>query len=320
MEYKDYYSILGLDRKASQQKIKKAYRKLARKYHPDVNQGDKGSVDKFQEINEAHEVLSDPEKRRKYDQLGSEWQHHQRTGGGREDFNWGQWQSAPDQNYTHRTVSPGEFEELFGAEGGYSDFFENLFGRAARPQAGYGAGDQQFYYEARPRPGRDSGHALQVTLDEAFHGTKRVFEWEDGRKIDAKIPRGVKTGSRVRLKGQGGPGIGGGKPGDLYLIIEVLPDNRFQRDNDDLATTVAVDLFTMLLGGKLSVPGIDRMVKLDIAPETRNGRVFRLRGLGMPKIKHPDQRGDLYVTVEAVLPQHLTAGEKELVEQWKNMR
>ena len=213
-----------------------------------------------------------------------------------------------------------EPEELFGAEGGYSDFFENLFGRAARQQAGDGAGDQQFYYEARPRRGQDSEHALQVTLDEAFHGTKRVFEWEDGRKIDAKIPRGVKTGSRVRLKGQGDPGIGGGKAGDLYLIIEVLPDNRFQRDNDDLATTVAVDLFTMLLGGKLSVPGIDRMVKLDIAPETRNGRVFRLRGLGMPKIKHSDQRGDLYVTVEAVLPQHLTAGEKELVEQWKNMR
>ena len=132
MEYKDYYSILGLDRKASQQEIKKAYRKLARKYHPDVNQGDKGSADKFQEINEAHEVLSDPEKRQKYDQLGSEWQHHQRTGGGREDFNWGQWQSAPDQNYTHRTVSPEEFEELFGAKGGYSDFFENLFGRAGR--------------------------------------------------------------------------------------------------------------------------------------------------------------------------------------------
>jgi curved DNA-binding protein len=158
-----------------------------------------------------------------------------------------------------------------------------------------------------------------VTLDEAFHGTKRVFEWEDGRKIDAKIPRGVRTGSRVRLMGQGDPGIGGGKPGDLYLIIEVLPDKRFQRNNNDLKTTVPVDLFTMLLGGKLSVSGIDRTVKLDIPPETRNGRVFRLRRLGMPKIKHPDQRGDLYVTVEAVLPQHLTAGEKELVEQWKNM-
>ena len=320
MEYKDYYSILDVDRKAGQQEIKKAFRKLARKYHPDVNGGDKVASEKFQEINEANEVLSDPEKRRKYDQLGSEWQHHQRTGGGREDFNWGQWQSAPDQNDTHRTVSPEEFEELFGAEGGYSDFFENLFGRTARQQAGGGTGDQQFYYEQRPRRGRDSEHALQVTLDEAFHGTKRVFEWEDGRKIDAKIPRGVKTRSCVRFKGQGGPGIGGAKPGDLYIIIEVLPDNRFHRDNDDLKATVAVDLFTMLLGGKLSVSGIDRTVKLDIPAETRNGRVFRLRGLGMPKMKHPDQRGDLYVIVEAVLPQHLTAGEKELVKQWKKMR
>ncbi|NDY71315.1 J domain-containing protein [Desulfobacter hydrogenophilus] len=320
MEYKDYYSLLGLDRKASQEEIKKAFRKLARKYHPDVNGGDKMASKKFQEINEAHEVLSDPEKRQKYDRLGSQWQQYQQAGGGPEDFNWGEWQSSPDQGHTYRKVSPEEFGELFGAEGGYSNFFENLFGRAARQQASDGAGDQQFYYEARPRPGRDSEHALQVTLDEAFHGTKRVFEWEDGRKIDAKIPRGVKTGSRVRIKGQGGPGIGGGKPGDLYLIIEVLPDKRFQRDNDDLKTTVPVDLFTILLGGKLSVSGIDRTVKLDIPPETRNGRIFRLRGLGMPKMKHPDQRGDLYVTVEAALPQHLTAGEKDLVKQWKKMR
>jgi curved DNA-binding protein len=159
-----------------------------------------------------------------------------------------------------------------------------------------------------------------VTLDEAFNGTRRVLEWEDGRKIEAKVPRGVKTGSRVRLKGQGAPGLGGGQPGDLYLTIEVLPDKRFQRDNDDLKTTIPVDLFTMLLGGKVSVAGIDRTVVLDIPPETRNGRLFRLRGLGMPKMKQPDRRGDLYVTAEALLPQNLTAGEKELAEQWKKMR
>ena len=155
----------------------------------EVNQGDKGSAEKFQEINEAHEVLSDPEKREKYDQLGAQWQQYQRTGGSPDDFNWSEWQSAPGQSYSHRTVSPEEFEELFGAEGGYSDFFENLFGRAAQQQAGGGAGAQQFYYEARPRRGRDSEHALQVSLEEAFHGTNRMLEWEDGRKIDAKIPR-----------------------------------------------------------------------------------------------------------------------------------
>lgn len=320
MDYKDYYSILGVDRKASPEEIKKAYRKLARQYHPDVNQGDNASAEKFQEINEAHEVLSDPNKRSKYDELGSMWQHHRGEGGRPEDFNWSEWQSAGNQRHTYRTVSPEEFEEMFGAHGGYSDFFENLFGGGARQQTAGGPGDQHFYYEAQPRRGRDSEHTLQVTLAEAFHGTKRVLEWEDGRKIDARIPRGVKTRSRVRLKGQGGPGIGGGESGDLYLTIEVLPDSGFQRDNDDLSTTVPVDLFTMLLGGQVPVSGIDRTVNLDIPAETRNGRVFRLRGLGMPKLKHPDQRGDLYVTVEASLPQHLSASEKELVGQWKKMR
>jgi curved DNA-binding protein len=320
MEYKDYYSILGVDRKAGQDEIKKAFRKLARKHHPDVNQGNKSSAEKFKEISEAYEVLSDPEKRRKYDELGAQWQHHQRAGGRPEGFNWNQWQSQPNQQYTYRTVSPEEFEELFGTKGGYSDFFQNLFGEAARQQAGGSQGEQQFYYESHPTKGRDIEHGMQVTLEEAYYGTRRMLEWEDGRKIDAKIPRGVKTGSRVRLKGQGAPGLGGGEPGDLYLMIEVLPDNRFQRNDDDLATTAPVDLFTLILGGKVSVSGIDRKVKLDIPPETRNGRLFRLRGLGMPKMKQPDHRGDLYVTVEAILPQNLKAGEKELVKQWKNMR
>ena len=146
-----------------------------------------------------------------------------------------------------------------------------------------------------------------------------MLEWENGRKIEAKIPPGVKTGSRVRVTGQGSPGIGNGQPGDLYLTINILPDEHLQRDNNDLKTTVEVDLFTMLLGGKLSVSSIDRTVKLDIPPETRNGRIFRLKGLGMPKVKHPHQYGDLYVTVEAVLPKNLTAGEKDLVKQWRNM-
>jgi curved DNA-binding protein len=320
MEYKDYYSILGVDRKAGQDEIKKAFRKLARKYHPDVNQGDKASVEKFKEINEAHEVLSDPEKRRKYDELGAQWRYYQGEGGSPEGFNWGEWQPQPNHEYNYRTVSPEEFEELFGKEGGYSDFFQNLFGRAKRRQAGSGPGSRQFHYESQPRGRRDIEHGLQVTLAEAFHGTRRVLEWEDGRKIDAKIPRGVKTGSRVRLKGQGAPESGGGAAGDLYLTIEVLPDERFERDNDDLKTPVPVDLFIMLLGGKVSVAGLDRAVMLDIPPETPNGRVFRLRGIGMPKMKHPDQRGDLYVTAEAVLPQHLTARQKELVKQWKDMR
>lgn len=284
MEYKDYYSLLGVDRKASQDDIKKAYRKLARKYHPDVNQGDKESEKKFREINEAHEVLSDPEKREKYDRFGLEWQHHQQAGGGADNFKWQEWRSSPHQGQTYRTVSPEEFEKIFGAEGGYSDFFENLFGAATHGKGRQSEGDQEFYYERQSQRGRDISHDLQVSLEEAFHGSKRILEWEDGTKIEANIPRGVKTGSHVRLKGQGGPGIGGGEAGDLYLVIEVLPDDRFQRDDDDLSTTVQVDLFTMLLGGKLPVSGIDRTVNLEIPAETRNGRIFRLRGLGMPKI------------------------------------
>ncbi|NOR25235.1 MAG: DnaJ domain-containing protein [Desulforhopalus sp.] len=319
MDYKDYYTILGVDRKADKKEIKKAYRKLARKYHPDVNSGDETSKEKFLEINEAHEVLSDPAKRRKYDQFGSQWQHHQQTGARSEDFNWDKRQSASDRNHTYRTFNPEDFEELFGGKATNSDFFESLFGRAAGQQANSSRGAQQFYQQPRSRQGSDLEHSVQLTLKEAFHGVKRMFEWEDGRKVDARIPRGVKTGSRVRLKGQGGPGSGDGQPGDLYLTINILPDERLQRDNNDLRTTVEVDLFTMLLGGKLSVSGIDRTVKLDIPPETRNGRIFRLKGLGMPKVKHPHQFGYLYITVEAVLPKNLTAGEKDLVEQWRNM-
>lgn len=317
MEYKDYYKILGVDRKDSAKEIKKAYRKLARKYHPDVNPADSAAAAKFQDINEANEVLSDPEKRQQYDRLGSQWQQYQQGGGKPEDFNWGERAAAGQQNYSYRTVNPEEYEELFGSGGGFSDFFTNLFGGAARQQNHSGMGGQKFYQQGRPRQGGHLEHTLQISFHEAYHGTKRVLEWEGGRKIDVKIPPGVNSGSRIRLKGQGGAGSGGGPPGDLYLTIEVLPDKRFLRDNDDLKTTVPADLFTMLLGGKVSVPGIDRTVNLPIPPETRNGRVFRLRGLGMPKIKHPKQRGDLYVTVETVLPEKLTAKEKTLIEQWK---
>lgn len=319
MEFKDYYKILGVSRKDGTKEIKKAYRKLARKYHPDVNPGDSAAAQKFQDINEAHEVLSDPEKRQQYDRFGSQWQQYQRSGGKPEDFNWGEKPFAQSRSYTYKTVNPEDFEEMFGTRGGFSDFFNNLFGGANQQRTKSGVGEQRFYRETQSRQGGDQEHSLQVTLDEAFHGSKRVLEWSGGRKVDVKIPRGVKTGSRVRLKGQGGAGVGGGKAGDLYLLIEVLPDKRFLRDNDDLKTTVQVNLFTMLLGGKSAVPGIDRTVTLEIPPETRNGRVFRLRGMGMPKSSHPNQRGDLYVTVETLLPQNLTDEEKKIIEKWKKI-
>lgn len=318
MEYKDYYAILGLDRGADTKEIKKAYRKLARKHHPDVASDSESSKQKFIDINEAHEVLSDPEKRKQYDQFGSQWKNHQQSGGGYDDFNWNQGQSNTNQSGSYRTVKPEEFEELFGAKGGSSSFFESLFGsRGQQGEAGFRG--QQFRQQSDSGQGQDVEHSITVTIQEAFSGCKRSLEWEGGRKIEARIPPGVKTGSRVRLKGQGGDGVGGGLPGDLFLNISVLSDDRLSRDNDDLATIVQVDLFTMLLGGKVSVSSINRTVKLDIPPETNNGRVFRLKGLGMPKIKSPSEYGALYVTVEAVLPQKLTDKEKELVKQWQNI-
>lgn len=316
MQYKDYYQILGVSKTADTNEIKKAYRKLARKYHPDVNPGDQSAKEKFCEINEANEVLSDPDKRKKYDQFGSSWQQYEQTGGKPDDFQWQPWQSDPGQQTSYRTVTPEEFETLFGGAGGYSDFFETLFGNARRTTA---AQDPQKNYRYQPQAqrGRDSEYPLSISLEEAFHGAQRVFEWETGKKIDAKIPRGVKTGSRVRLKKQGESGYFGGGAGDLYLVIEVQPHRRFHRNGDDLKLTVPVDLFTMLLGGQIPVEGIDRSVRLDIPPETPNGRSFRLRNLGMPILKHPDQRGDLFVTAEVVLPQNLSDEERKLLKKWQ---
>jgi len=318
MEYKDYYSILGVDRTADEKEIKKAYRKLARKYHPDVNP-DEISKNKFLEINEANEVLSDPEKRKQYDKFGSQWRQYQQAGGRPEDFNWQDSRSGFSGSQKYRTVNPEDFEELFGTRGSKSDFFESLFG-SFKGQPGGFSESGRFYDQPHSRRGGDLEHSIQISLREAFYGVNRVLEWEDGRKIDAKIPPGVKTGSRVRLKGQGSPGLGGGPSGDLYLRIHVLPDEHFERDNDDLKTTVQVDLFTMLLGGKIPVSGLKRTVKLDIPAQTRNGRVFRLKGLGMPKIGSPSDCGDLYVKIEVHLPEKLTGSEVDLVKRWRNMR
>ncbi len=317
MEFKDYYKILGVDPKASQEEIKKAFRKLARKYHPDVNPGNTAAGEKFKEISEAYEVLSDPEKRKKYDELGSQWQQFTQTGGRPEDFNWAKWQAGPGTTYHYRTVTPEEFAEMFGGEGHFSSFFETLFGGPGR---GFHPGAEAEFFRPRPHRGRDVEYHLAVTLEEAFRGTTRVLEWETGKKIEAKIPPGVKTGSKLRLKGQGEPGFAGGEPGDLLLTIEVLPHERFVREGDNLRLKLPVDLFTLLLGGKVTVAGLDRTVKLDIPPGTANGRVFRLKGLGMPRLHHPEERGHLLVQVEAVLPETLSPAEKDLVDRWRQLR
>ena len=323
MNYKDYYQTLGVSRNASQADIKKAFRKLARQYHPDKNPGNKAAENKFKEINEAHEVLSDAEKRQKYDRFGSEWQQFERAGGRPEDFNWSAWGAQPGGYSQTRTVSPEEFEQMFGGAGGFSDFFETLFGGRggrARSTGGFGFGDPVDMRQPRVQRGQDVTHKLQITLEEAFYGTSRVLQYEDGRSLEAKIPRGVKSGAKIRLSGQGAPGMAGGKAGDLYLEVEVLPHTQFERDGEDLKVSAPVDLYTALLGGKVNVYTIDRSVNLTIPPETANGQEFRLRGLGMPALKQPDERGDLYVTINVQLPKNLTEKEKELFQQLRDLR
>ncbi len=323
MDYKDYYQILGVDRNASKDEIKKSFRRLARKFHPDVNK-EKDAEDKFKEINEAYEVLSDPEKRQKYDQFGSHWQQYSRAGGRAEDFNWDAWRTPQGVNYQTRQVTQEELEQIFGnlggiggIGGGFSDFFETLFGGFGR------SGDPSLGRQQRVRGhqrGRDAEHSIEITLEEAFKGTHRVLEWEDGRKIEAKIPPGVKTGSKVRLRGQGGRGTIGGQSGDLFLKIKVLPHPLFEQDGDNLKTTVPVGLYDALLGTEVEVAAIDRNVKLKIPPETDNGRVFRLRGLGMPNIRNPKNNGDLLVKIDVRLPKNLTKEEKQRFHELRRLR
>lgn len=313
MQYRDYYQILGVSKSASQDEIKKAYRNLAREYHPDVNPDDPQAEEKFKDINEAYQVLSDEDKRQKYDRFGSQWKQYQQTGGRAEDFDWSQWAGGGGRGGTqYRTVSPEEFEQMFGGGlGGFSDFFETLFG-------GRAGGRTTQRTARRPSPqnlqrGRDIEHPVQITLEEAFNGTTRLLTYEDGRRIEASIPPGVKSGSKIRLSGQGAEGARG--TGDLFLKVNVMPHSKFERDGDDLRVEQPVDFFTALLGGEVNVSTIDKEVKLTIPPETDSGKIFRLRGLGMPKLNKPDQRGDLYVTLQVQVPKNLTAEQKKVFKE-----
>lgn len=317
VEYKDYYKILGVAKDADHDAIRKAFRKLARQYHPDVNPGDKAAEEKFKEINEAHEVLSDPEKRKKYDEMLAYYQQYGRwPGEGMTDGGFGRAGAAGagaggGQYYT---MSEEDLEDLFGGQSPFSDFFETFFQSGAGAP---GAGTRARTGRTRATPGQDVESLVEITLAEAYQGVTRTFELTepDGntRRIEVKIPAGVDEGARIRIAGQGMQGTAG--RGDLYLRIHLLPDPAYTREGTTLRTKIDVPLAAALLGGEAQVPTPDgRRLLLRIPPETANGRSFRLRGQGMPRTGKPDERGDLYADVNIVLPTHLSAEQKQLFE------
>ncbi len=312
VDYKDYYKILGVDKKATEKEIRQAYRKLARKYHPDVNPGDKSAEEKFKEINEANEVLSDPEKRKKYDELSSYYQQYGRMPGA----GFGPMGGDGGVRYEYRTVSPEDLNDLFGGQSPFSDFFETFFGSsfAGQPDMRTRTGGRR---SPRPTTGQDIESSVEVSLAEAYQGVTRVFELTDPdgstKRLEVKIPAGVDEGSRIRIAGQGGQGTAG--RGDLYLRIHILPDARFTREGTTLRTKLDVPLATAMLGGEARVTTPDgRGLMLRIPPETDNGKSFRLRGQGMPQLGQPDKRGDLYAEVTVVLPTHLNDEQRKLFE------
>ncbi len=293
MDYKDYYKILGVERKASADEIRKAYRKLALQYHPDRNPGDKKAEERFKEINEAYQVLSDSEKRARYDQLGSAYSNWRSGGGQPGDFNWGDWFSPGGG--TRAEYGNVNVDDLFGGAGGFSDFFRTIFGEAMGAPA---RGRQQQGYQ----------QSVQISLQEAYDGTTRQLQ-TNGRKIQVRIPPGVKTGSKVRVAGAGPEGL------DLYLVVQIADDDRFERNGYDLHTTTNVNVFTAILGGDADVETPAGKVKLNIPPGTQPEQVFRLSGRGMPHLKDPKMKGDLYVKLKVQIPRYLSPEQRELIEK-----
>ena len=284
---KDYYSVLGVSRTANEKEIKKAFRKLAKQYHPDTNPNDPQAETKFKELNEAYEVLSDPQKRAQYDRFGS--------------AAFGN--NGSSTRYSNVDIGDTPFadilEGLFGGRGG--------FGRSG----GTGATRTQ---QSRPVKGRDFEQQVTISLQEAYQGASRVVT-KGSRSITVNIPAGARTGTKVRLAGEGDSGVYGGPPGDLYLVVEVAPDATFTREGDDLQVEMKVDMFTALLGGEVEVPTLAGRVKLSVPPGTQSGRKFRLSGKGMPRLKHKGEYGNLYAQVMITIPERLNAQQRRLVEQ-----
>ncbi|MEN6519755.1 MAG: DnaJ C-terminal domain-containing protein [Armatimonadota bacterium] len=291
--YKDYYKILGVERSAAEKEIKQAYRRLARKYHPDVNPGDKTAEEKFKEISEAYEVLSDKDKRTKYDQFGQYWQQAGQPGAGQPPPGWG-----------------GGFDfDMGGQEGGFGNLFDLLFGEGGRGGAATQGRHQRTW---TPTRGRDLEYEIEVTLEEAFSGATKVLTI-NGRRIEVKIPKGVKDGSRIRLAGQGEPSRGSQR-GDLYLIVKMRPHPKYERKDDDLYTDVPVNYTTAALGGEVQVQTLSGRVNMKVPAGTSSGQTFRLAGQGMPHLQGTG-KGNLFARVKVTVPKSMSDRERELLKE-----
>jgi molecular chaperone DnaJ len=325
MAGKDYYQILGVSRNASEKEIKQAYRRLARKHHPDLNPNDKSAEAKFKEINAAYEVLSNPEKRKKYDQFGEQWEYAEQfaKSGGQERVRW--------------DFGKGGTTFEYGDLSGFGDMFSSLFGDSGRG-----------FRTRGPQRGQNIESPIEVTLEEAYHGSTRVIQLQteepctacggtgrvgnrvcticngaggkvNPKRLEVKIPAGVRDGSRIRIAGEGGPGRAGGNKGDIYLVAKILPHKLFERKGDDLYTEVSVPLATAMLGGEVRLPTLNGSLSLKIPPETQNGKVFRMAGKGMPQLGN-NKYGNMFAKVKVVLPTNLTEEERKLFERLRSLR
>lgn len=302
---KDYYDVLGVSRDASQDDIKRAYRKKAKKFHPDANKDDPRAEDRFKEVNEAYDVLGDKDKRQQYDRFGANWERVQQGGG------YG--------GYGQPGAGAGAYSQQVNVED-LSDIFEQFFGGmrggGGNPAgaSGFGGFGQQQQQRAQQTRGQDIEQPVTITLREAYQGTQRIIN-KDGRQMKVSIPAGAKDGTKVRLKGEGAQSPYGGQPGDLFLVVDVQDDGQFERDGNDLHIDIEVDMFTALLGGEMKIPTMTRPVMLSIPAGTQSGRKFRLSGKGMPIMRKKNTYGDLYARVMVTVPENLTPDQKALVEQ-----